>query len=49
MIDEDIVFKWRNNDCRQIVAGEFDGEIEQTVAEGDGPVNALDGALRKAL
>ena len=24
-------------------------EIEQTVAEGDGPVNALDGALRKAL
>jgi 2-isopropylmalate synthase len=25
------------------------GEVEQTVAEGDGPVNALDGALRKAL
>jgi 2-isopropylmalate synthase len=25
------------------------GEIEHTVAEGDGPVNALDGALRKAL
>jgi 2-isopropylmalate synthase len=25
------------------------GEIEQTVSEGDGPVNALDGALRKAL
>lgn len=25
------------------------GEMEQTVAEGDGPVNALDGALRKAL
>jgi 2-isopropylmalate synthase len=24
-------------------------EIEQTVAEGEGPVNALDGALRKAL
>jgi 2-isopropylmalate synthase len=24
-------------------------EVEQTVAEGDGPVNALDGALRKAL
>jgi 2-isopropylmalate synthase len=24
-------------------------EIEQTAAEGDGPVNALDGALRKAL
>jgi 2-isopropylmalate synthase len=25
------------------------GEIEHTVAEGDGPVNALDRALRKAL
>jgi len=25
------------------------GEIEQTAAEGDGPVNALDSALRKAL
>jgi 2-isopropylmalate synthase len=25
------------------------GELEQTVAEGDGPVNALDSALRKAL
>lgn len=25
------------------------GEVEQTVAEGDGPVNALDRALRKAL
>jgi len=26
-----------------------DSEVEQTVAEGDGPVNALDKALRKAL
>ena len=26
-----------------------DGEIEHTAAEGDGPVNALDNALRKAL
>jgi 2-isopropylmalate synthase len=26
-----------------------DGQIEHTVSEGDGPVNALDGALRKAL
>ncbi|MEM1058622.1 MAG: citramalate synthase [Verrucomicrobiota bacterium] len=26
-----------------------DGQIEHTVAEGDGPVNALDQALRKAL
>lgn len=25
------------------------GEVEHTVAEGDGPVNALDGALRRAL
>jgi len=24
-------------------------EIENCVAEGDGPVNALDGALRRAL
>jgi 2-isopropylmalate synthase len=28
---------------------EVDGEILHTAAEGDGPVNALDGALRKAL
>lgn len=27
----------------------IDGQIEHTVAEGDGPVNALDQALRKAL
>ena len=26
-----------------------DGMLEHTVSEGDGPVNALDGALRKAL
>ena len=26
-----------------------DGVLEHTVSEGDGPVNALDGALRKAL
>ena len=26
-----------------------DGSLEHTVSEGDGPVNALDGALRKAL
>ena len=25
------------------------GSVEHTVSEGDGPVNALDGALRKAL
>jgi 2-isopropylmalate synthase len=28
---------------------EVNGEIEQTVSDGDGPVNALDRALRKAL
>jgi 2-isopropylmalate synthase len=28
---------------------EVDGEIEHTASEGDGPVNALDNALRKAL
>ncbi|MFA9477891.1 citramalate synthase [Phycisphaerales bacterium AB-hyl4] len=28
---------------------EIDGETEHRVAEGDGPVNALDGALRKCL
>ena len=26
-----------------------DGRIEHVVSEGDGPVNALDGALRKAM
>ncbi len=28
---------------------EVDGEVEHTASEGDGPVNALDNALRKAL
>jgi 2-isopropylmalate synthase len=28
---------------------EADGRLEHTAAEGDGPVNALDNALRKAL
>jgi 2-isopropylmalate synthase len=28
---------------------EVDGEVMHTAAEGDGPVNALDGAVRKAL
>src|SRR5207248_5908634 len=26
-----------------------DGQVRHTVSDGDGPVNALDGALRKAL
>ena len=28
---------------------EVDGTVEHTAAEGDGPVNALDNAIRKAL
>ena len=28
---------------------QVDGTVEHVVSEGDGPVNALDGALRKAL
>jgi 2-isopropylmalate synthase len=32
-----------------IVKVEVDGEIYHTVSEGDGPVNAMDRALRKAL
>ena len=27
----------------------IDGELRQTAAEGNGPVNALDAAVRKAL
>lgn len=40
-----------NEDCRSeaTVKLRVNNEIEHTVAEGDGPVNALDGALRKAL
>jgi 2-isopropylmalate synthase len=39
--------KW--NKCEATVRIAVDGEIEYTVAQGDGPVNALDAALRKAL
>ena len=39
--------KW--NKCEATVRISVDGEMEYTVAEGDGPVNALDAALRKAL
>ena len=35
--------------CEATVKLEVEGEREYTVAEGDGPVNALDAALRKAL
>ncbi|MDQ3621548.1 MAG: citramalate synthase [Verrucomicrobiota bacterium] len=39
----------RWNKCEATVKLHIDGELEYTVAEGDGPVNALDAALRKAL
>ena len=43
----------RGNDqrsiCEATVKVDVDGEQAHTVAEGDGPVNALDAALRKAL
>lgn len=35
--------------CQATVKIRVDGEVMLTVAEGDGPVNALDAALRKAL
>ena len=35
--------------CEATVKLEVDDKLTYTVAEGDGPVNALDGALRKAL
>lgn len=35
--------------CEATVKVIVNGETQYTVAEGDGPVNALDGALRKAL
>lgn len=39
----------RVNTCEATVKLIVDGTPEYTVAEGDGPVNALDAALRKAL
>jgi 2-isopropylmalate synthase len=35
--------------CQASVKVLVDGVTEHTIAEGDGPVNALDGALRRAL
>jgi 2-isopropylmalate synthase len=37
------------NKCEATVKLSIDGILEYTVSEGDGPVNALDAALRKAL
>lgn len=43
----------RNTGCRLVTEAtvklQVDGRTEHIVSEGDGPVNALDGALRKAL
>lgn len=38
-----------NSVCQATIKVEVHNQIEHTVAEGDGPVNALDGALRRAL
>ncbi|MFA6110058.1 MAG: alpha-isopropylmalate synthase regulatory domain-containing protein, partial [Candidatus Latescibacterota bacterium] len=38
-----------SEESEAIVKVEVDGQIHHTVGEGDGPVNALDRALRKAL
>ena len=35
--------------CQASVKVKVDGVTEHTIAEGDGPINALDGALRRAL
>jgi 2-isopropylmalate synthase len=35
--------------CQASVKVQVDGVAEHTIAEGDGPINALDGALRRAL
>jgi 2-isopropylmalate synthase len=35
--------------CQASVKVQVEGVSEHTIAEGDGPVNALDGALRRAL
>ena len=47
-----IIEKFRDHSMRAevtIKVREPDGKEEHTAAEGDGPVNALDNALRKAL
>lgn len=39
----------KHTSAEAVMKIEVDGEIEHTAASGDGPVNALDNALRKAL
>ncbi|MFA3783629.1 citramalate synthase [Melioribacteraceae bacterium 4301-Me] len=38
-----------HSDAEAVLKIEVNGEIEHTASDGDGPVNALDNALRKAL
>ena len=38
-----------SSNAEAVLKVEVDGEIEHTASDGDGPVNALDNALRKAL
>lgn len=38
-----------HSNAEAVLKIEVDGEIEHTASDGDGPVNALDNALRKAL
>ncbi len=40
---------WDKSFSEAIIRLEVDGKVEHTAAEGNGPVNALDNALRKAL
>ncbi len=39
----------KQSSCEAVLKIEAGGEVEHTAANGDGPVNALDNALRKAL
>lgn len=39
----------KHKNAEAVLKIEVNGEVEHTAAEGDGPVNALDNALRKAL
>jgi len=38
-----------NSNAEVVLKIEVDGEVEHTASDGDGPVNALDNAMRKAL
>ncbi len=52
VVDSKINVGYDNNGhstAEAVLKVEVDGEIEHTASDGDGPVNALDNALRKAL